>query len=411
MGTLAFLFSAAFLGSSSAWLVIRNLYYICQPSEVLIFAGTPTRLSQNKSVGYRLVKGGSSIQVPFLERTFRMDLTNMIIDLKVVGAYSKGGIPLTVTGVANIKVAGEEPTIHNAIERLLGKSREQIEKLAKETLEGNLRGVLAILTPEEANGDQIAFARSLLEEAEEDLQRLGLMLDSLQIQTISDDVSYLDSIGRKQQAELIRDARIAEAQAQAESVIQDSANNRVTVLRELMRDEEVAKMEAVKGVRDAITRRTALVTEVESTAAVQVAEATAEIKVQKARVVETEQRLQADVVAPAEATRQRAIAEAKGEAASIIEEGKAQVAGLQRLGEAWQAAGDDAHDVFLYQKIEVLMQMMATSIPKIAVENVTVIDAEQGTQATKLASFLEQMNQATGMDLKEIVGQMTRPTL
>lgn len=411
MGTLAFLFSAAFLGSSSAWLVIRNLYYICQPSEVLIFAGTPTRLSQNKSVGYRLVKGGSSIQVPFLERTFRMDLTNMIIDLKVVGAYSKGGIPLTVTGVANIKVAGEEPTIHNAIERLLGKSREQIEKLAKETLEGNLRGVLAILTPEEANGDQIAFARSLLEEAEEDLQRLGLMLDSLQIQTISDDVSYLDSIGRKQQAELIRDARIAEAQAQAESVIQDSANNRVTVLRELVRDEEVAKMEAVKGVRDAITRRTALVTEVESTAAVQVAEATAEIKVQKARVVETEQRLQADVVAPAEATRQRAIAEAKGEAASIIEEGKAQVAGLQRLGEAWQAAGDDAHDVFLYQKIEVLMQMMATSIPKIAVENVTVIDAEQGTQATKLASFLEQMNQATGMDLKEIVGQMTRPTL
>lgn len=411
MGTLAFLFSAAFLGSSSAWLVIRNLYYICQPSEVLIFAGTPTRLSQNKSVGYRLVKGGSSIQVPFLERTFRMDLTNMIIDLKVVGAYSKGGIPLTVTGVANIKVAGEEPTIHNAIERLLGKSREQIEKLAKETLEGNLRGVLAILTPEEANGDQIAFARSLLEEAEEDLQRLGLMLDSLQIQTISDDVSYLDSIGRKQQAELIRDARIAEAQAQAESVIQDSANNRVTVLRELMRDEEVAKMEAVKGVRDAITRRTALVTEVESTAAVQVAEATAEIKVQKARVVETEQRLQADVVAPAEATRQRAIAEAKGEAASIIEEGKAQVAGLQRLGEAWQAAGDDAHDVFLYQKIEVLMQMMATSIPKIAVENVTVIDAEQGTQATKLASFLEQMNQATGMDLKEIVGQMTRSTL
>lgn len=411
MGTLAFLFSAAFLGSSSAWLVIRNLYYICQPSEVLIFAGTPTRLSQNKSVGYRLVKGGSSIQVPFLERTFRMDLTNMIIDLKVVGAYSKGGIPLTVTGVANIKVAGEEPTIHNAIERLLGKSREQIEKLAKETLEGNLRGVLAILTPEEANGDQIAFARSLLEEAEEDLQRLGLMLDSLQIQTISDDVSYLDSIGRKQQAELIRDARIAEAQAQAESVIQDSANNRVTVLRELVRDEEVAKMEAVKGVRDAITRRTALVTEVESTAAVQVAEATAEIKVQKARVVETEQRLQADVVAPAEATRQRAIAEAKGEAASVIEEGKAQVAGLQRLGEAWQAAGDDAHDVFLYQKIEVLMQMMATSIPKIAVENVTVIDAEQGTQATKLASFLEQMNQATGMDLKEIVGQMTRSTL
>ncbi len=408
MTTLFFLLGALTLGSSSAWLVIRNFYYICQPSEVLIFAGTSTQVGEGQEVGYRLVKGGSSLQMPLLERTFRMDLTNMIIDLKVVGAFSKGGIPLTVTGVANIKVAGEEPTIHNAIERLLGKSQEQIEKLAKETLEGNLRGVLAILTPEEANGDQIAFARSLLEEAEEDLQRLGLMLDSLQIQTISDDVSYLDSIGRKQQAELQRDARIAEAQAKAESIVHDSANKRVTVLRELMRDEEIAKTEAVKGVRDALTKRTALVTEVESVAAVQVAEATAEIKVERARVVETQQRLQADVVAPAEATRQRAIAEAKGAAASIVEDGKAQVLGLQRLGEAWRAAGDDAHDVFLYQKIEVLMQMMASSIPKIAVENVTVIDAKQGTQATKVASFLEQMNQATGIDVKQLIGQITQ---
>ncbi|NEP55142.1 MAG: flotillin family protein, partial [Moorea sp. SIO3C2] len=186
---LAFLMTSLALGWGGSQLVIRNLYYICQPSEVLIFAGTPTRLANGKTAGYRLVKGGSSLQIPLAEQVFRMDLTNMIIDLKVVGAYSKGGIPLTVTGVANIKIAGVEPTIHNAIERLLGKTREQIETLAKETLEGNLRGVLASLTPEEANGDQIAFAQSLLEEAEEDLQRLGLMLDSLQIQTISDDVA------------------------------------------------------------------------------------------------------------------------------------------------------------------------------------------------------------------------------
>ena len=109
--------------------------------------------------GYRLVKGGSSIRLPLLERALRMDLTNMIIELHVVNAYSKGGIPLKVDGVANIKIAGEEPTIHNAIERLLGKSRKQIEQMAKETLEGNLRGVLASLTPEQVNEDKIAFAK------------------------------------------------------------------------------------------------------------------------------------------------------------------------------------------------------------------------------------------------------------
>ena len=129
------------LGTGAGFLVIRNLYYICQPSEVLIFAGSRRAVEGGQDVGYRLVKGGSSIRIPLLEHAFRMDLTNMIIELKVSNAYSKGGIPLTVEGVANIKIAGEEPTIHNAIERLLGKSRKEIEQLAKETLEGNLRGV------------------------------------------------------------------------------------------------------------------------------------------------------------------------------------------------------------------------------------------------------------------------------
>ena len=151
MEIIAFLLGIFGLGTGAGFFVIRNFYYICQPSEVLIFAGSRTRLQDDREVGYRLVKGGSSLQTPLLERAFRMDLTNMIIDLRVVNAYSKGGIPLTVEGVANIKIAGTEPTIHNAIERLLGKSRKEIEQLAKETLEGNLRGVLASLTPEQAN--------------------------------------------------------------------------------------------------------------------------------------------------------------------------------------------------------------------------------------------------------------------
>ena len=76
-----------------------------------------------------------------------MSLQNMIIELNVTNAFSKGGIPLKVDGVANIKIAGEEPMIDNAIERLLGKTQKQIKGIARETLEGNLRGVLAGLIP------------------------------------------------------------------------------------------------------------------------------------------------------------------------------------------------------------------------------------------------------------------------
>lgn len=389
------------LSVATGWGVIQNFYRICQPSEVLIFAGRRTRLASGQSVGYRLVKGGSSLQVPLLEQTFRMDLTNMIIDLQVTGAYSKGGIPLTVTGVANIKVASTEPTIHNAIERLLGKKRAQIEQLAKETLEGNLRGVLASLTPEQANSDQLAFAKSLLDEAEEDLEKLGLLLDSLQIQTISDEVSYLDSLGRQQQAELIRDARIAEAQSRAESLIKDSANLRSTALRKLQRDEEIAKANAEKRVRDALTKRVAAIAEVESVVEVQVARVKAEAAVETERIHQIEQQLQAEVIAPAEADCEVAIASAKGQAARIIEEGKAQAAGTRQLGQSWQSAGASAQDIFMFQQLHILTKLMAASVPEVSVKNVSVIDAQGGATATKLAAFLEQFQQATGMDLQQ----------
>ncbi|HBB36254.1 MAG TPA: flotillin family protein, partial [Cyanobacteria bacterium UBA9273] len=406
MEIIALLLGIFGLGTGASFWVIRNLYYICQPSEVLIFAGNRTQVEEGRTVGYRLVKGGSSIQMPLLERAFRMELTNMIIELKVSNAYSKGGIPLTVEAVANIKIAGEEPTIHNAIERLLGKTRKDIEQLAKETLEGNLRGVLASLTPEQVNEDKIAFARILLEEAEDDLQKLGLVLDTLQIKNIFDEVRYLDSIGRKQQAELLRDARIAEAKAKAESVIQASENNRITALRRIERDLEVAKAEAERRVRDALTKRTAVVAEVEAVVGAEIARVQAEIAVQTERIKQVEKQLQADVVAPAEAESKRAIAKAKGDAARIVEDGKAQAAGTQRLAESWKAAGTSAREIFLFQKLELLLKMMAAGVPEVEVQNLTVIDAENGSSVTKMASFLEQLRQTTGVDVAKVAGSL-----
>ncbi len=349
------------------------------------------------------MKGGSSIQTPLFERTFRMDLGNIIIDLEVLNAYSKGGIPLNVQGVANIKVAGEEPTIHNAIERLLGKSQQQIKQLAKETLEGNLRGVLASLTPEEVNEDKIAFAKNLLEEAEDDLEKLGLILDSLQIQQISSETKYLQAMGRKQRADLLRDSRIAEAEANAKSEICSSENEKLVALKRTERDLQIAKAEAQRRVRDAVTKRVAMVAEVEAEVGANVVKTQAEVAVQNERIKQVEQQLIADVVAPAEAECKRAIASAKGNAASIIEDGKAQAEGTKKLAESWQNAGSNAKEIFLLQKFDVLLKAMASSIPELEVEKVTIIDGSQGNNATKMASFIEQLRQTTGLDVPEII--------
>jgi flotillin len=386
------------LASGSGYFIIKNLYYICQPNEILIFAGGKQK-TENRVLGYRLVKGGSSIRTPLLEKVMRMNLTNMIIELKVSNAYSKGGIPLHVSGVANIKIAGEEPTIHNAIEKLLGKPRADIEKIAKETLEGNLRGVLASLTPEQVNEDKIAFARSLLDEAEEDLEKLGLVLDTLQIQNISDDVRYLDSLGRKQQADIQRDARIAEAEAKAESEVQTAENKKITSVRRLERDIGIAQAAAEQRTQDALTMREAVVAEAEAEIAAELARIQADVPVQEERIKQVAQQLQADVVAPAEADCKRAIAQAKGNAATILEEGKAQVEGTLRLAESWVAAGDNARDIFLLQKLENLLKTLSSTVPQVSVQNVTVIDSQSGNLATQAAAFMTQLKQTSGVDL------------
>jgi len=392
-------------GAAGLWafiVLLRQLYYICQPSEALIFSGLRRTTSTGQSVGYRTVRGGSSLRIPLLENVMRLDLSNMIIDLRVENAYSKGGVPLNVSGVANIKISGEEPSIHNAIERLIGKSQEEIHHIAKETLEGNLRGVMASLTPEELNEDKITFARTLLEEAEDDLQKLGLILDTLQIQNISDDVRYLDSIGRKQLVELKRDSRIAEAEANSQSLVKQAENERITSLRRLDKELAIATANANKRVQDALTRREAVVAEIQAQVGAELARAEAEVPVQEERIKQVTEQLQADVIAPAESECQTMIAVAKGEAATIIEQGRSQAEGLQELVESLKRSGDDAKRLFLLQKLEPLLTMLSDTVQPIEVEEVSLIGERKGGTSLSLATLLRQLQDSTGIRLPQV---------
>ena len=389
-------------GAAGAWAfvaLLRQLYYICQPSEVLIFAGLRRRIGSGQQVGYRTVRGGSALRIPVLEEVMRLDLSNMTIDLRVENAYSKGGIPLNVSGVANIKISGDEPGIHNAIERLIGKEQAEIRHIAKETLEGNLRGVMASLTPEQLNEDKVTFARTLLEEAEDDLQKLGLVLDTLQIQNISDDVRYLDSIGRKQLVELKRDSRIAEAEAKSQSSVKQAENERITSLRRLDKELAIATAEAEKRVKDALTRRDALVAEVEAKVGAELARAEAEIPVQQERIKQVTEQLQADVIAPAESECKTMMAEAKGQAATIVEQGRSQAEGLRDLVESLKKSGDDAKRLFLLQKLEPLLTMLSDTVQPIEVEEVNLIGERDGQGNLSLATLLKQFQESTGLRL------------
>ena len=110
---------------------IRALIVIVPPNAAAIITGRSRALSDGKGVGYRAVIGGRTMRVPLIEQVSYMHLSTIPIELMVANAFSKGGIPLSVQAVANVKVASEpETTFNNGVERLLGKGIDEIEELA-----------------------------------------------------------------------------------------------------------------------------------------------------------------------------------------------------------------------------------------------------------------------------------------
>lgn len=391
------------LAAGAGAIAVSNLLEICEPSEVLVFSG------KKSGKGYEIVHSGKKLRIPLFHRVDRLDVTNMVIDLNVTNAYSKGGIPLSIKGVANVKIASHQPLINNAVERFLGMTRDQVARVAKETLEGNLRGVLARLTPEQVNNDRQMFAEELSEEAEHDLSKLGLSLDTLKIQSVTDDKGYLDSIGRKQSATLIMNSRIAEAENRAEAAIRDADNQLKKATAKINAQKDIAKADAERRILDAKTRAQAMVAEEQSRIGAAVAKAQASLDVQRARLEQVKRQLAADVIQPAQARKAELEAEAKGNAAKIIEDGKANVAALQALLDTWRDAGDAARPIFMLQQFDAIMDSMMATIQEIDIDKITVIDSNldkldrQGSLPMKAASGSEQVKQTLGLDLPRVL--------
>jgi flotillin len=404
---IALIALALFIG----FIVYIRLLEICPPNQVLIFYGKERRIPDGaggtRMVGYRLVQGGRSMRTPLVERVARMDLTNMIIELRIAGAYCKGGIPLNVEGVANVKIASIEPIIGNAIERFLDRSREEIMKVARETLEGNLRGVLATMTPEEVNNDRVKFAENLLHEADNDLKALGLELDTLKIQNVSDDKGYLDSLGRKTTAEILKNSRIAEAENRATSMERNAENVRNQTIAKIDAHIAEARAEANRRIINTQTQRTAMVAEQKSVVFSAVARAQGELKVQEARLSQVRLQLLADQIKPAEAQKEQMEEQARGAAAYMIEEGKATAEALRALGETWSKSGDNARQIVIAQKLSSLIGHLMSTVGDVAIDKVTFIDRElangDGSNlAVKAAVTSEQLKHTLGIDLPEL---------
>jgi len=396
---------------------VSRFLLICEPDEVIVLSGRRRRLPDGSEIGYRVIRGGRALRVPVMERASRLSLETIPLALTVQNAYSAGGIPLKVDAVANVKIASEEPLLGNAVERFLSKGMSEIHQIAKETLEGNLRGVLATLTPEEVNEDRLKFAQSLIEEADNDLGALGLRLDTLKIQNVSDDAGYLDSIGRRKTAEVLAAARTAEAerQAQAEQVEAES-QQRAEIAR--ARAAQAIEVENTNlRIKKAELEKAAVVKEQEALVAGEIARARLEQEAEQERILLQQKKLVADVIEPARARREAMELEARGAAASILEDGQARARVLGQMIETYRSAGADGERIFVLNMLPEIVRELSSTVDRVTVDRVSVIDAGGGSGGgsglgrfvtqfpAAVLSLSEQISNATGVDLLSALGR------
>jgi flotillin len=400
-----------------AMYTIKRLMIIVPPNSAAVITGRQRVLDDGTGIGYRTVTGGRTLRVPIIEEVQWVSLATLPLEISVSDAYSKGNVPLEVKAVANLKIASSPDAVfNNAVERLLGKSLPEIEALGRETLTGNLRGVLAKLTPEEVNEDRLGFARHLSEEADHDLKKLGLQLDVLKIQHVSDKVGYLKAIGEKATAEAIRDAEIAKAQAHAETAQKQAEAKRVAEVANAQAATAIAEAQNKLRVRQAELGREAETAERVARADAERAEALARTQLELQRVELERTRLQADVVQVAEADRMAAESRAKADAAPILENGRAQAEALRMLLVEIDKAGDTGLRVFIAEKLPSLLESAFAAMKDIDIDRVTVVDSGSGQGVANAATqkvnaslvALHQVAGAMGLDLEEFVQNLSR---
>ncbi len=390
-------------------MIVSSLIVICPPNKVAVISGRTRTLSDGRTVGYRILKGGRTLRIPILEKVSWMDLSTIPLEVSVTNAYSKGAIPLNVQGIANVKVSSAEGLLENAAERFLDRPTEQIGQIAKETLEANLRGVLATLSPEEVNEDRLKFSHQLIDEADDDIKTLGLELDVMKIQNVTDDNQYLDSVGRRLTAEVVKQARVAEAERMAESEAAEAAARERAQIATVQADKNIVEEQNQLRVRTAELEAVAKAKEEEASVAGDIARATAEQELEQQRIELERRRLEADVVTPAKANLEAKQLAAQAEAAKIIEDGKAQVEVFQRLTEQYQAAGDDGQRIFVLNMLPELVDKIVSTVNNVDIDRVAIVDngGGQGGGIPGLVSQLpgavvsltEQIEAATGVDI------------
>jgi len=384
----------------------------------------------------------------FVSNVERISLNVLTIKPRCESVETSKGVPLTVTGVAQVKVMfnkGDKKLLQRACEHFIGRTSSEIEEVLRQTLEGHLRAILGQLTVEEIYKDREQFAQQVRETATPDVGKMGIQILSFVIQDVRDDVDYLTSIGKAQTAAVVKEATIGSTNAERDAKIQeaqcDQEINDATMKSETNIDNARKAYETCKAQCDTKINKAkteaALAYDLQQAKEeqiirdaeleVEVIKRRKQIEVEQAEVIRREKELEATERKPAEFNAQKIellaegerkakvlVAEAEAqkirligtaEAKAIEATGSAEATAMQMKAEAMQAYGRQALVQMILESLPALAAEVSAPLSKI--DEIVLLGGNNDRTSTEIGKLLSEgpavVQALTGVDISNVV--------
>jgi len=404
-------------------ILVRAWYRVAKADEALVIVGKRQKGIDGGSSRITVITGGGAIVNPLTQRAEMISLRARQIKMEPT-AQSSNGVTVNVSGVALVKIGSDPESVRRAAERFASQDKA-IEQFTTEQLEGALRGVVATLTVEELMRDRQRLSDQIAEGIKGDLSSQGLILDSFQIQGITDQNGYIAALGATEVERVKREAEVAKIDAQREIRRRQISTDEANLIEQTALDKNTAAAQAEVGRANAEAEQAEALARAERQQAVLMQEADntqarldAEVKrVADAQLYERQRAADAEAyarvkaaqaqaeMAEAEATATRVRAQAEADAVRLAGEARAQA--LQAEAEALSR---NQEALLAQRALDALVPMMsefAKGYDKVG--SVTVFGGEGASghlaseQATGLRATFDAVRTATGLDLGEII--------
>ena len=182
---------------------------------------------------FRVVTGHGAFILPIFRKA--RFLTLAMCEAEVAEkCVTQQGITLNVRSVIAFKVGNDSESIISAAQRFLS-DQDQMAVLTGRIFAGHLRSIIGSMTVEQIIRERQKLATEVLDGSKEEMARIGLTVDALQIQSIDDDgLGYINAMSAPHNAAIQQMAQIAQAQANQKSAEaeQESQRNQAEFARE-----------------------------------------------------------------------------------------------------------------------------------------------------------------------------------